>query len=992
MVTFDFTKVEAFDAFQDTQFTAKLILTPKFFDWFCQDPDTDGWGETPAGTSQNRCGGMTAAQYITHATTGTDTETARSCANLEDEAGNTHPKADLKGYEVQAGCMFHHVNVHTCPVRASDELTIGSGDCTPYIGKTMANGAALATHTSTQSHRGYLNPNTGNVELDVTFTTKVTTITDNVQDYTTIAHFRLGVKNRADSVSFAAGYSHKINSQSQYTNCMVGYVPNPDKTCAVCDAGYRANPPTLADGQSWVMDYTTDADAAAAQVLAIDTAGGQLSEFSKSQYCVQCPAGSINPAGSKASERAGISCKLCEKGTYQGSTGGQSCTPCLAGTFAPEKGASQCSPCTEGHYQSENGQSQCILASSGYFVSSVKATAQTACPDASMISERGSKSGAECKCKEGWYMKLANVKDEIGEKCLPCPEGFTCAGGKVAYTEGGVAKERHQLPVLKQEFMALESEPYNAFDCRQKERCPGGSEPAWSYKGVCTPDAEGINCFECKDGFYLTDYGAKCSECNAAHTVMFLVMMMLGAFGLFAVYKIANSPLTIEMSPLLSLSISLGVTLGMVQALGMISSLAISWPSPIREIMGFMKFFLFDLESFGIECISSAHPVIKVLTKQILPPIIIATYFIAAKAGWCDKDKCVNSAGMLLCGFFAAFSLAAFAPFACYENPNGKWTMQSQPNVICDAEEDSVYGGLWFIGFLTFLLYPLGGLAFLCYTIKSGPKKSLDRLYLVRYRFLFFRFRPDRYYWMPCLLLRNTLIGFPQVLFDEPQAQALGVLIVLQVSLAATMYYWPWRSTLLNAFDCFSVFIVILILSFWFPLAPQVKGSTDAYTSFTVFCLFSLMLGVLYTFTRVFVDMYSKYAGKQTGNQAKYKKTIALLTAVSDHFRDIGDDKDAMHADCRSILKEFSTFEMSEAMRVYTTMLLYVASPADREEIMSGDGWFSADRVLFRPPSAIRRSLSRKSLTNLQEGMEAAGFKPKKGNSTDKINSAEQNV
>jgi hypothetical protein len=212
-------------------------------------------------------------------------------------------------------------------------------------------------------------------------------------------------------------------------------------------------------------------------------------------------------------------------------------------------------------------------------------------------------------------------------------------------------------------------------------------------------------------------------------------------------------------------------------------------------------------------------------------------------------------------------------------------------------------------------------------------------------------------------------------LFDEPQAQALGVLIILQISLAATMYYWPWRSNLLNCFDCFTVFIVVLILSFWFPLAPETKGSKDPYTSFTVACLFVLMLSIVYTFARVVLDMYNKHTGKQSGNQSKYKKCIALLTAVSDHFREMVDDQEAMHADCRTILKEFSTYEMSEAARTYTTMLLYFSSPADRQEIVSGNRWFSCDRVLFRPPQELKRSLSRKSLNNLQTGMENANEK-----------------
>lgn len=56
-----------------------------------------------------------------------------------------------------------------------------------------------------------------------------------------IAHFKLG------GWQFAAGWLHDINALAYRTQCGADQVPNPDGSCAVCNAGTCPDPPTIVE-------------------------------------------------------------------------------------------------------------------------------------------------------------------------------------------------------------------------------------------------------------------------------------------------------------------------------------------------------------------------------------------------------------------------------------------------------------------------------------------------------------------------------------------------------------------------------------------------------------------------------------------------------------------------------------------------------------------------------------------------------------------------
>ncbi len=87
---------------------------------------------------------------------------------------------------------------------------------------------------------------------------------------------------------------------------------------------------------------------------------------------------------------------------------------------------------------------------------------------------------------------------------------------------------------------------------------------------------------------------SECAKCSVGGTLLSIFSILVCFTAALAfVYRLSNAPLAAEMSPALSLSISVGVTLSMLQGLGILSSMAMSFDSPVKEILASMKILVF---------------------------------------------------------------------------------------------------------------------------------------------------------------------------------------------------------------------------------------------------------------------------------------------------------------------------------------------------------------------------------------------------------------
>ncbi len=349
--------------------------------------------------------------------------------------------------EEKLRCLFHHVNVHSCPAVNKD------GDaqfCKPYVG----NVEGFATHTPVPKRQGVVGlvpsstPGSSGSPSEIATVVQSNTFSvivpaDRVHTkYTTIVHYRFGAN---PSLSVAAGWIHEVNGFAERTQCPQGYVPNPDGTCASCGAAFYASPiaspiSAVASGEDAVasgLDVVKTVTLEEA-VSSVDSGAVLLSDYSRKNFCAPCSRGQYwGPSaallqgeceGSGSTESslppsalATDVCRNCPAGFFQSAMGRDQCLPCAPGFYVAIVGSSLCHPCPQGTYQSLAGQKNCTRAGSGEYVENEKSTSPTPCPHSSMVTRgEGSISPIDCVCAP------ATFYDE--GVCKPCPPGFSCPG------------------------------------------------------------------------------------------------------------------------------------------------------------------------------------------------------------------------------------------------------------------------------------------------------------------------------------------------------------------------------------------------------------------------------------------------------------------------------------------------------------------------------------------------------------------------------------
>merc|ERR1719396_110431 len=92
---------------------------------------------------------------------------------------------------------------------------------------------------------------------------------------------------------------------------------------------------------------------------------------------------------------------------------------------------------------------------------------------------------------------------------------------------------------------------------------------------------------------------------------------------------------------------------------------------------------------------------------------------------------------------------------------------------------------------------------------------SSTSCFLVRYRFVFYRFRPTVWWWGSVIIARQLLLAFSLLVFpDDPYAQIVYIVTVLVLYISAAACAWPWKCSELNIVEigtlgCLTLFIVV---------------------------------------------------------------------------------------------------------------------------------------------------------------------------------------
>jgi len=232
--------------------------------------------------------------------------------------------------------------------------------------------------------------------------------------------------------------------------------------------------------------------------------------------------------GSAKKFRTDAACTLCAPGTYTSKAGQLECTPCAPGSFAAKKGSTaRCTPCAVGFFAEVAGTTRC-----------------TPCGGDMTTQYLGSTAPGDCGCGPGSYLTR--------DGCAACDEAMlTCPG----FTAAPKTKPGFQI-ILTGDGETGFAVP-NLYRCITKGACPG----ALGGESQCATGAHGVACGKCKPDHYTSK--SKCEPCSGSGgdvvgPLLLTIAVILCPVGLFAIYRLTNSPLTAQTSTTLAACLSVG--------------------------------------------------------------------------------------------------------------------------------------------------------------------------------------------------------------------------------------------------------------------------------------------------------------------------------------------------------------------------------------------------------------------------------------------------
>lgn len=473
-----------------------------------------------------------------------------------------------------------------------------------------------------------------------------------------------------------------------------------------------------------------------------------------------------------------------------------------------ESGASRCKPCPVGFFVDENGATTCTECSVGKETRLLGGMSE------------------DCVCKSGSY----SFEDDNGGACKLCGDGLVCDGG---YAHPTVLEGFSSTPltsgVLNTTSTAIDVfNIESVYRCFEEGACPGG-EPNSCGEGY---DPDEVACGACLYGYYRS--GTSCVECEGmlSHAVVPLFALFV-PMALLGVHKMANSIVTGRATSILAATAAMSGSLTAVQTMSIFNNLPqIKLPNIVIGLFDFFEIFVFNIEFLQYDCLAPLGVTTRYFVRTIVPIICIAslggmwaiTQFLPSqfRKYRMDGNLTFNTSGMLLQILFISTSMAVFLPFVCYDHPtDGESSIVAFNSILCG--EDPRHGSLQAIAITALLLFPIPFFAAACMmTYAAAERTRTDPAFILRWKFLFVRFRPTLYYWSIPFLMRNFGFGITPVIARGNTLLSLVLMLIIAVlALVAQCIMMPWHVNIVNCLDIVLLTTVVAISGTSISLIPS---------------------------------------------------------------------------------------------------------------------------------------------------------------------------
>ncbi|CAE7898380.1 ttrS, partial [Symbiodinium necroappetens] len=550
---------------------------------------------------------------------------------------------------------------------------------------------------------------------------------------------------------------------------------------------------------------------------------GTSQPLAEQSNCEACAVGTFQESP------ASLHCELCPPGySSRGKIGSLVCSACDPGQEAPNNGSERCSLCPRGFYSEEEGSSHCVQCNGG------KGTTEQGVTDPGL-----------CICLPGEFLADAsesNVPSALGGQCVPCLEGLVCPGG-------------NGPPLQKAGYWVdTAGHGHSAYRCRDKWQCPEGP------LGWCSDGREGRACNNCKEWHRQGTQG-RCKPCEGVDVLPAMLLLLATVLTGGVLLSFVHTNAARQRLGQVTVFLTAGQIILMLQLMAAMRNLDLQWTGPALYVIEFLDIFAFDVDFLNIGCVVSNDGAVLTFAMQLLAyPVFAALLMLVwvcisrlgLEVTWNDV---VNMNGLALLTLYMTLTINSLLPLQCIANPNGTFSMQTQPGVICFQSDE--HWALMFMCVLGILMYPVAILtvalrATIMYPSYISSGKGL--LIVNRYRFLFERFRASRYFYGVSYLLRNTLLALiPVAVASFPTVQVVLLAAVLLAGMLVQIRTWPWRTQVANVTDMlFSTAVVLFLVVAGPILSSESAQDRQAYAGFLSWS-FTMLLA--FAFLTLFVTI-----------------------------------------------------------------------------------------------------------------------------------------
>jgi len=417
---------------------------------------------------------------------------------------------------------------------------------------------------------------------------------------------------------------------------------------------------------------------------------------------------------------------------------------------------------------------------------------------------------------------------------------MTCAFGSDATVGASV------YPALKSRHWSSVARPLHVFRC-DEYRCPGG-EP-----GTCGPNMMEHSCARCRKGFAYN--GEECYECDDVEKTSALypiLPMLLVPVLVCLLYKAFGDRYEKWGNWRNGLAGLAFIALNHYQIIAMLRNVNIQLPDAILVNVEFWSFSSDIGSLFKPQC-AGFNLNENLIVKTIFPAYYLLLGLVTmlfsrlvakiAKAAYMEVNRAFNAVVSMMLTFFLGMVSLALTLFICKSNPNGTSSLAADRSITCFED---TWSGLLAIGIVAVVLWVLGIATLFVWAIFTMPSRMHDPNIRMRWKFLFIKFRPDRYWWAITFLARGVLLNVGLVILSSGFAQIFWMMSVLSIYQLLAIWCMPWRHMVSNLVDIVAMTCLSLSGSclLWFAKdgvsEAERKGLDNDLTRFSI--AFSVVL------------------------------------------------------------------------------------------------------------------------------------------------------